>query len=91
MIIINLMSNKKGEIKKFLDLYYNGNSKVDEDISEWIYIYNKPVEAIKIIDSFVNKGEKFKISLWVQVGEDDLTVVDKHNKDLILGKIKIYK
>lgn len=87
MVTVNLVSKRKGEIKKFLDKYFKYDTKIDDDVSEWIYIHNDAKEAIKIIEAFTGESSKYKISLWVQVGDDDLIAVEGHNKNLIINKI----
>lgn len=85
-ITVNLMSTKRGELKRFLDFYYK-TTQTDDDVMEWIYVYNSPKDAVRIINVFMEKSENFNISLWVQVGDDDIVAVGKSNKKSIIEKI----
>lgn len=88
-ITVNLISRKKGEIKKFweeLETYH----QVDEDVVEWIYIFSKPEDAVGIINEVLKRKGNFEVSLWVQVGDEDLISVDKYNREKVVKGIYSY-
>ena len=89
-ILVNLMTKKRGELKKFINNYF-GSNQIDEDVMEWIYIYNNSKDAVKIMNDFIGEKDKYDISLWVQVEDDDVVAVDEHNNDLIIKKINNMK
>lgn len=78
-ITINLMSSKKGELKKFWETFDEGYHRVDDDVVEWIYIYNTPEDAVVTINDVMGKKSDFDISLWIQLGDDDLIAVNDYN------------
>lgn len=85
-VLINLMSRKRGELKKFINAYFN-SSQLDDDVLEWIYIYNDPADAINIIENFIENKSHYNISLWVQICDEDLIAVDKHNIGSIIKRL----
>ena len=87
MIVVNLMTKKEGEIKRFLDTFFKENTKTDIDVMEWIYVYRTSNPAIKIINSILNLKNKYDISLWVQIGDEDLIPVKKKNHKIIIEKL----
>jgi hypothetical protein len=85
-ISVNLWSNKTGEIKRFLERYYEKNIRMDEDVDQWIYVYNKPLEAVDLISVVIDNNDKFQISMCIQVDEGDVhpVTMENHN-DIIKG------
>ena len=66
---INFYSEKPGEIKRFLDLYYLESQTLENDL-----IYQKefdnPIEMIDIISCFVDNNDKFSMTLWISLDEN---------------------
>ena len=85
-ITVNLWSKKNGDIKRFLEKYYNKEVTVDEDVDRWIYIYRKPVDAVDIISAVIDNNDKYGIGICIQVNEGDMhpITVENHN-DVIKG------
>lgn len=86
-VTVNIMSKTRGEVRKFLNSCFDTHMN-DDDCIEWLYIYNKPKEAMDIINVFADNIEKFNASLWVKIGEYDVIAVNKHNKNRILNIVK---
>jgi hypothetical protein len=89
MLTVNLWSRKNGEIKRFLESYYEKEMQLDENAGEWIYTYNKPLEAVDMISAVIDNQDKYQIALCIQVDEGQLhhITVDNHNeiiKDIFL-------
>ncbi|MDK2798458.1 MAG: hypothetical protein PWP27_38 [Clostridiales bacterium] len=87
LITVNLMSQEKGEIKRFIDNYFEKESDVDTDVVEWIYVYRNSMEAADIIDVLMDNYNDYNISLWVQIDDEDITEVTKHNRSKIMSKM----
>lgn len=85
-VTVNLMSSKKGELKKFWETLEDYH-QVDEDVVEWMYIYNKPEDAVETINYILRKRASFEISLWVQVGDEDLVSVNEINQEKVVKEI----
>ena len=85
-IIVNLWSRKTGEIKRFLERFYQKGVNMDEDVEQWIYIYKKPLDAIDIISTLIDNKDKYQISICIQVDKGDVhpVTVENHN-DIIKG------
>lgn len=90
-ITVNLWSKKEGEIKKFLERYYEKDVNMDDDVEQWIYVYNKPLEAIDMISVLMDNNDKYQISLCIQVDKCDVhpVTVENHN-DIIKGILCLY-
>lgn len=85
-ITVNLWSRKTGEIKKFLEKYYEKKEIIDDDVDQWIYVYNKPVDAVDIISAVIDNNDKYKVNIFIQVDEGKIhpITVENHN-DVIKG------
>lgn len=85
-ITVNLWSRKTGELRRFLKKYYGREIFVDEDAYNWIYVYNKPVEAVDIISAVIDNNDKYQISIFIQIDEGNIhpITVENHN-DIIKG------
>lgn len=81
-LTVNLWSGKKGEIKRFLDMFYDRDSNMDEGTGEWEYVYKKPLEAIDIINAVMDNSDKYQINLCIQIDEGQMFHItsDNHNE-----------
>ncbi len=86
-ITVSMWSDKKGEIKKFLKSFYQKEVKMDEDIGQWIYVYNKPLESIDIISALMDNKDKYHISMCIQVDRADPHVITVANHNDIIKSI----
>ena len=57
--IVNLYSDKSGEIKKFLNLFYDKNNNIEDNSFKWEKSYENPVEISDIIGTFIENNDKF--------------------------------
>lgn len=86
--IVNLYSDKIGEIKRFLDSFYNNSSniKIDNDY-KWEKIFENPVEISEIIGVFIENNEKYKINMWVSFDKNIFINITENNADKIIRYI----
>ncbi len=83
--IVKLYSDKKGEIKKFINLFYNNkNIKIEDNILKWEKFFENPVELSDIIGTFVDNNDKFKINMWVSFDNNIFINVTDNNADKII-------
>lgn len=90
-VTVNLFSKKTGEIKDFLQRFYQKELKMDNDVDQWIYIYSKPLEAIDMISTVIDNSDKHKMSLFIQVDKGDVHAVTYDNcNDIIKALLYLY-
>ena len=65
---VNLYSEKKGEINKFLSKFYNTNLGITNNLS-WEKNYDNPIELAEIIGTYVDNSEDFEINMWISLDE----------------------
>jgi len=90
-ISVSLCSRKIGEIKSFLEKYYQKEIELDNDVGQWTYVYNRPLEAIDLITAVIDNNFEYNINLFIQVDEGDIHVVTSENcNDIIKALLYLY-
>ena len=80
---VNLFSEKKGELNKFLSSFYNTNLNIENNLN-WEKKYNNPIELAEIIGIFIDNIEKYFISMWISLDKNTYIKVTDINADNII-------
>lgn len=80
---VNLYSDKKGEIQKFLSSFYGNDIKIQDEL-KWENKYDNSVEIADIIGTFIDNNDKYKINMWVSLDEGAFINVTDYNADEII-------
>ena len=80
---INLFSEKNGEIKKFLELYYSKKIILENNL---IYKeeFENPINMIEIISCFIDNNDKFEVTLWISIDKDVYIYVNDNNLNSLI-------
>ncbi len=90
-VTVNLYSNKSGEIKGFLQKYYEKEINMDEDVGQWIYVYREALKAIDMISTVIDNSHKHQIGLFIQVDRGDIhTITNENCNDIIKALLYLY-
>ena len=81
--IVNLYSNKTGEITNFLSRYYNKEIHLDNDL-KWEKQYENSIEIADMIGTFIDNNDKYHISMWVSLDDGAFLNVTDDNADAII-------
>lgn len=81
--VINLYSQKEGEIDRFLSKYYNTKIELTNSL-KWEKRYNNPVEMAEIIGTFIDNKDMFDANMWISLDRDIFVNVTKYNADGII-------
>lgn len=81
--IVNLYSDKKGEISRFLKDFYNKNVTLENDL-KWEKKYDNPIGIADIVGTFIDNNDKYKINMWISLDEDTFINVTDYNVDTII-------
>lgn len=81
--IVNLYSDKHGEISKFVNSFYGNNSNFENDL-KWEKKYDNPIEIADIIGTFIDNNDKYKINMWISLDEGTFINVTDYNADNII-------
>lgn len=86
-LTVNLWSRKTGELKQFLDSYYDRDAGVNENQGEWACVYTKPLEAVDIISAVMDNCDRFQINILIQVDDGQFHHVTLANHNEIIKDI----
>ena len=90
-VTVNLLSKKPGEIKNYLQRFFQKELNMDSDVEQWVYVYHKPLEAIDMISTVIDNSDKHKMSLFIQVNKGDIHAVTYENcNDIIKALLYLY-
>lgn len=81
--IVNLYSENKGEINKFLCKFYNTNLHIDNTL-KWEKDYDNPIEMADIISAFIDNKDDFRINMWISLDKGMFINVTEHNVNEII-------
>lgn len=85
--IVKLYSNKKGEISKFLNHFFNNNLNNLEELKqdlEWSKEFENPIEIADIIGTFIDNNDDYYINMWVSLDKDAFINVTNDNVDELI-------
>ena len=78
-----LFSNKKGEIKNFLEKYDNKQIEL-EDSLYWQKEFSNPIEISEIIAAFADNINKFNLIMWISLDKNIFIKVSSLNSNDII-------
>jgi len=81
--VVNLYSDKKGEISKFLSDFYNKEISLENDL-KWENEYDNSIEIADIVGTFIDNNDKYKINMWISLDEGTFINVTDDNADNII-------
>lgn len=81
--VVKLYSEKKGEIKKFLESYYSKNFTLENDLL-WSKNFLNPIEMAEIIGTFIENTDDFQINMWISLDKDVFINITKSNANDII-------
>lgn len=82
--VVNLYSDKPGEILKFLTNFYNTNDLNLENDLKWENKYANSIEIVDIIGAFIDNKDTYKINMWVSLDEGlYINVTENNSNELI--------
>lgn len=82
-VIVDLYSTKDGEIKRFLNLYYEKDIDLSNSL-KWSYRFDNPVKSAELIGAFIDNNDKFNINMWVSLDPEFFINVTDYNADKII-------
>lgn len=86
-LTVNLWSRKNGELKRFLESYYDMDMDLNEDEAEWYRKYGKPLEAVDIISAVMDNSDKYQINICIQVNDGQLHHITPENHNEVIRDI----
>lgn len=81
--IVNLYSDKKGEISRFLYDFYDKNISLKNDL-KWEKVYENPIEIADILGTYIDNKDLYKINMWISLDENAFINVTEDNADKLI-------
>ena len=82
-VITNLFTNKKGELNKFLSLFYNVDLNIYDSLS-WEKKYANPIELADLIGVFIDNIDNFSLNMWISLDNGlYITITEDNANDII--------
>ena len=81
--IVNLYSDKKGEISRFLYDFYDKNISLKNDL-KWEKAYENPIEIADILGTYIDNKDLYKINMWISLDENAFINVTESNADKLI-------
>lgn len=82
--ILNLYSNKKGELNRFLSRFYNSNFDEIQNNLKWEKQYQNPVELAEIIGIYVDNSDDYILSMWICLDKNIFINITDDNANEII-------
>ena len=93
-LTVNLWSRKNGELERFLESYYDGETGYEyiEEIEqtehieggEWSCVYKRPLEAVDMISAVMDNNDRYQILICVQIDEGQMHIVTPENYNEVI-------
>lgn len=80
---IIIISNKFGEINKFLTEFYSKEQNL-ENILSWQKQFSNPIEISEFIGTFIDSFSNFEISMWISLDENVYIKISNSNSNDII-------
>ena len=83
-ITLNLVSETKNVINKFLSDYFEKDMLTDENTLEWSYILKEPLSSIEFISAVIDNYDENLLACWISM-DPNVFIRIKHDNlnDLI--------
>lgn len=81
--IVNLYSDKRGEISRFLNNFYKKNIPLKNEL-KWEKTFENPVEMADILGAFIDNKDLYKLNMWISLDEDAFINVTENNVNKLI-------
>lgn len=80
---VNIYSNKKGEIRNFLEEFFSKKLILTNELF-WNQSFTSPFELIDIISCYIDNKDKFEINIWISLDKNVfICITDDNINELI--------
>ncbi len=86
MVLVNIFSEKKGEIENFLSRFYNTDINLNNSLF-WEKTYDNPVEIAEIIGIYIDNSDNFSITMWISLDKHIYVHVNELNANELIKYI----
>ena len=80
---VNLFSDKKGEINRFLSKFYSTDIGLHDNLG-WEKEYKNPVEISELIGVYIDNIDEFDINMFVSIDKNVFINITEKNGNSII-------
>lgn len=80
---VNLYSDKKGEVNRFLSSFYNTNLELQNNL-KWEKEYANPIEIAEIVGTFIDNSDNFVLNMWICIDKNVYINITSDNADNVI-------
>lgn len=81
--LVNLYSNKKGEIDRFLSKLYETDIELQNSL-KWEKEYRNPIEISELIGIFIDNIDDYSISMFISLDKNVFINITEKNGNSII-------
>lgn len=86
-ITLNLVSEKRNIINKFLSSYFEKDMLTDESTLEWSYTLRDPLSSIEFISAVIDNYDENLLSCWISMDSNVFIRIKNDNLNDIIKYI----
>ena len=83
LVTVNLYSQKKGEINRFLSHFYNTSFDIENHLT-WEKKYTNPIELAEIIGTFIDNCDDYYVTMWICLDKNVFVRITSENANDII-------
>ena len=83
-LILNLITNKQGEIRKFLNRYYKEETYLSDTTFRWSMICQSPIDCVLLLSTLIDNYDEFLIEAVVIINKDHSIKITTENIDFFI-------
>lgn len=80
---VNLFSEKKGELNRFLSHFYNANLDIENNLN-WEKKYTNPIEITELIGTYIDNSDKYLLNMWICIDKNVFINITPENGNNII-------
>lgn len=80
---VNLYSEKKGEVNRFLSSFYNANLELENNL-KWEKEYANPIEIAEIVGTFIDNSDNFLLNMWICIDKNVFINITSDNANNVI-------
>lgn len=80
---VNLFSESKEDLEKFLKSFYKSDKELSEDLT-YEEKYENPVDMIELISTIIDNNDRFHIGTWITIDKNIFINITENNLDRVV-------
>ena len=83
IVTVNIYSNKKGELNRFLSDFYDVDLDIENQL-KWEKEFKNPIEIAEIIGVYADNSDKYLVNMWISLDKDVFINITDENVNQVI-------